>query len=190
VAAIPIERLNERLWPAGVDGGAYAILDGARAPAVYEIVQSGALAAECLYVGKLAPVLARAAPYLVRLERASAPTARLLSRAWGESWGVFLRTGAPMRALHRHLRRFLRVQDERGRRLLFRYYDPRVLRAYLPTCTPEELAYVLGPIDAFVLEGETAESVLEFRVGDGALDRRETRVERRLEWIKDYLRRG
>jgi hypothetical protein len=30
--------------------------------------------------------------------------------------------------------------------LLFRYYDPRVLRVYLPSCRPSELETVFGPV--------------------------------------------
>ncbi len=189
MTAEAMERLREKLWPLGVQEGAYAILDGARDPAVFPLVQGLGPSAECLYVGRLSPSLARAAPYLVQLERGTPATERVLAQGWGKSWGVFLRCRSPMRAAHRHLRRLLRVQDEAGKRLLFRYYDPRVLRAYLPTCTAEELAFVFGPIEAFVVEGETPEHILEFVLQGGALTRHEARVERRLEWLKDYLKR-
>jgi hypothetical protein len=39
----------------------------------------------------------------------------------------------------RRRRRFLRVKDEDG--LVFRFYDPRVMRVYLPTCAAGELAF-------------------------------------------------
>jgi hypothetical protein len=48
--------------------------------------------------------------------------------------------------------------------MLFRYYDPRVLRAFLPTCTLEEANTFFGPVDAFVAEGHAGESLLRFRV--------------------------
>ncbi len=185
---VPIERLNEKLWPKGYDGGAWAIVDGARDPAVHPLVTGSRLPQRCLYIGALAPPLARAAPYLVQLTPEARDTQRLITSAWGASWGIFLRSAAPMLALHRHFRRFLRVQDERGKKLLFRYYDPRVLRAYLPTCTPDELAYVFGPVEAYVVEGETPEKIIEYRRADGALAQSEVRVERRLLWLKDYLR--
>ena len=38
--------------------------------------------------------------------------------------------------------------------MLFRYYDPRVLRAFLPTCTRDELRTVFGGIECFWIEGE------------------------------------
>ena len=38
--------------------------------------------------------------------------------------------------LRHHLKGFLRVRGESGQKMMFRYYDPRVLRVYLPTCNP------------------------------------------------------
>ena len=52
------------------------------------------------------------------------------------------------------LRIFLTVMTEKKKKLLFRYYDPRVLRPYLPSCTPAELQTFFGPIDQYVIEGE------------------------------------
>jgi hypothetical protein len=103
-----------------------------------------------------------AAPYLVNLEQDDVLTGRLIDDGWGESWGVFLKTATSMPRLRRHLREFLVVRDPGGRRLVFRYYDPRVLRVYLPTCTTEELRTVFGPIEAFWMEGAEPSVLLEF----------------------------
>ena len=54
----------------------------------------------------------------------------------------------------RHFRQFLRVRDEAGREFFFRFYDPRVLRVYLPTCNSEELRTFFGPVELFSMEGE------------------------------------
>ena len=54
--------------------------------------------------------------------------------------------------------------------MAFRYYDPRVLRAYLPTCNSEELRTVFGPIECFRTEDQNdAEHMLEFRFESGKL---------------------
>lgn len=58
-----------------------------------------------------------------------------------------------METLRRHFRRLLHVRSEDGEKLYFRYYDPRVLRLYLPSCTSVELKEVFGPVGRFVLEG-------------------------------------
>jgi hypothetical protein len=127
----------------------------------------------------------------VRLSRDDDATRELLRRGWGEAWGVYLRApSSSLAALHQHFRRILRVQDEAGRKLLFRYYDPRVLRAYLPTCTADELRQVFGPVERFFIEGERASTIGEYRFEHDALSQRETQVQRRLHWLGDYLRKS
>jgi hypothetical protein len=55
------------------------------------------------------------------------------------------------------------------RKLLFRFYDPRVLRAYLPTCLAEELNIVFGPVRNFWMESRDPGELLEFRFSQGRL---------------------
>lgn len=62
------------------------------------------------------------------------------------------------------------MRDEKGRRLVFRYYDPCVLRVYLPTCNPAELRTVYGPIECFWTEAESPNNILEFRTRRGELE--------------------
>ncbi|MDB4930053.1 MAG: hypothetical protein JWM10_2537 [Myxococcaceae bacterium] len=190
MAEVPIEQLTPRLWPRGDDEHTYALLDGARDPAVHAWITSSGLASRCLYIGELDPALARVAPYLVRLPRTAPASRALLERAWGEAWGVFFRSTATMEALHRHFRRLLRVQDERGVRMLFRFYDPRVLRVYLPTCFAGELEQVFGPVEFFAVESEDGAGILEFRNQRGALVHDELRSTKRLNWLGDYLRKS
>jgi hypothetical protein len=40
-------------------------------------------------------------------------------------------------------------------------YDSRVLGVILPTCTPEEIAYLFGPVIRFATENEKPETLLE-----------------------------
>lgn len=153
-------------WPDGLNRDMWMIVDGARNPRIYSSLLSSYLEHSCLYAGDLPPALESAAPYLVQLEFDSRYTRKLIDDAWGNSWGIFLRCNETMDRVRRHLRQFLRVQDGRGRHLLFRYYDPRVLRVYLPTCTGEELRTVYGPIQSFFMEDEDPETALECRRDD------------------------
>ena len=170
-----IDRILETLWPPGLPKGmtVWAILDAARDERIYPALRNSRLEYLCLYSGKLPEVLQRAAPYIVELAPGYSFTRPLLEMGWGHSWGVFLRI-EDSRNLRHHLRGFLRVQDESGRRLVFRYYDPRVLRAYLPTCEPNELKTVFGPINSFVTEGERGTSAIEFSCRGPRLDVRHT----------------
>ena len=155
--------IEELLWPKGFTRDMWMIVDGARDQRAYTTVVSSYMNYSCLYAGDLAPALERAAPYLVQLEFESGETRRLIDRAWGHSWGVFLRCDDRMEKVRRHLRQFLRVRDRQGRFLVFRYYDPRVLRIYLPTCTTEELRTVFGPIESFYMEDENPAAVVQCR---------------------------
>jgi hypothetical protein len=49
------------------------------------------------------------------------------------------------------LQRFLMVALPDGRKAYFRYYDPRILRTYLPNCHPAELRAFFGPVQSFAV---------------------------------------
>jgi hypothetical protein len=142
----------------------YAVLDAARDDLVLPWIRTSGADAVCLYDGWQANELSDVAPYLVSVPRGSEHLRALLAESWGRCWGVYLSSNAEVRELRRHLRRFLRVRVEGRGRMLFRFYDPRVLRAFLPTCTVEEANAFFGPVDAFVAEGHAGESVMRFRV--------------------------
>ena len=147
----------------------YAVLDGARDGRIYSAVRYSAMPWACLFAGKLHPALEMAAPYLVQLRRSSLFTRFILQNGWGNAWGIFASSTADLEDLRRHFRRFLRVVDERGKRLFFRYYDPRVLRVYLPTCTEAELKTVFGPVQRFSVEASERGRVIEHVVRERAL---------------------
>lgn len=132
----------------------YALLDGARDERVAPMVRGFGAQQRCLFDGELHPALAAAAPYIVALDPDAPATRALLAAAWGAAWGVFVAAPVGLDALRHHFRKFLRVVDEQGRQLVFRYYDPRVLRLYLPTCTESELELVYGPVHGFLIEDE------------------------------------
>ena len=164
--------LYERLF-ADEAANAYAVLDGASVeellPKLYDLEPEF----ECLYRGELEPDMAEVAPYLVRLEPETEFADWVLEEGWGRHWGVFAVTDAGLRDAHRHFRSFLTVYDPGGKPLLFRYYDPRVLRVYLPTCNAGELRTLFGPVSCFLLEGEDPNTLLRFRL-DGEALRRES----------------
>jgi len=165
------------LWPDGDKSrfGVWALLDCARDPKIYLALLESRLEFRCLYSGRLPRALEMVAPHLVELLPGHRLTHRLLDEGWGRAWGVFLKIDDPSNLRH-HLRKFLKVQDEDGRRMLFRYYDPRVLRAYLSTCTAEELRTVYGPIRSWCTESEDEAALLEFAFESGTLKQRSMRL--------------
>jgi hypothetical protein len=156
------------LWPPGSRGSVWAVLDLARDKRIHAALLESRLEFLCLYAGKLPRELELVAPHVVELLPGHRLLDRLFGEGWGQSWGVFVHIDDPT-ALRRHLRRFLKVRDESGRRLLFRYYDPRVLRAFLPTCTADELSQFFGPVDRFYAESADGSGLVRYSLRRGAL---------------------
>jgi Domain of unknown function (DUF4123) len=157
----------------------YAVLDGARRASIHSAIQKSGFQFECLYRGELDPDLAEAAPYLVRLEPDMPFTHWLISKGWGDSWGIFLVAAASLKDVRQHLRKFLMVYDADAKPLYFRYYDPRVLRVYLPTCNAEELRTFFGPVQSYMLEDEDSRTLLRFTAASESLQQQKLPVARR-----------
>ncbi|MGZ5445231.1 MAG: DUF4123 domain-containing protein [Thermoanaerobaculia bacterium] len=156
---------------------AYAILDAARNDEIHPALLDADCPTLSLYRGDAAERMAEVAPYLVALERGSRFTRWLLERGWGDSWAVFVVCPAAAEPLRNHFRRLLMVQLPGGRAVYFRFYDPRVLRVYLPTCTPDELKTIFGPVECYVAEGEDPDEALAFRLDRDGLVQSRRRLE-------------
>lgn len=161
------DRVAAALWPAGdaVEGAQlFAVVDGARDPRVSAMIRSTGLEHTCLFAGRLAPELEAAAPHLVHLSPHLALTRQLFDVGLADHWGVLARVAPDvgLDRLARHFRTLLRVRDEAGRFLMFRFYDPRVLRVYLPTCTDDEARRVFGPVDDYVCGSGERDALLRF----------------------------
>lgn len=142
----------------------YCLLDAARDPRICERIRNSGLEYDCLFTGQLSAELLAASPYLLRIVPSSITFPRLVEQGWGQSWGLFLAAPAGMQEVRRHLRRLLQVRTQDRKRLLFRYYDPRVLRIFLPTCDPSQLTSVFGPIQRFDMEAPDSSQLLRFRL--------------------------
>ncbi|MBM3794523.1 MAG: DUF4123 domain-containing protein [Acidobacteria bacterium] len=157
----------------------YAVLDGASIPELRQLLYDHRPEHECLYLGELAQDIQQVAPYLVELEPDAPFTSLLLERGWGKHWGIFAQSAEGIRALRQHFRRFLTVYDPQGKAMLFRYYDPRVLRTYLPTCNADELGQLFGPVTGFLAEGESLRELLRFESQAGKLVKRVKDLEKK-----------
>ena len=140
----------------------YAILDGASVPRLPQTLEQMGVESECLFRGELDPELALVAPYLVTVQPGHPFTEWLLQEGWGQHWGVCAISQADFRDLRMHLRTFLKVYGPDLKPLYFRYYDPRVLRVYLPTCNELELQTMFGPVLRYIVEDEDPVALLKF----------------------------
>jgi len=156
---------------AQIVGEPYMLLDTARDPRIYaRLMEFGDMVqARSLYQGDIGESLAHVSPYLLTL-REDQPEARWFAEAgFGQSWGVFVIASTGFDELRRHLRKFNIVYSEDREALVFRFYDPRVLRCFLPTCTSDELCRFFGPIESFMTESEKADAVIRFTLRGGEL---------------------
>ena len=140
----------------------YAILDAARDIRILALLVHHKEECQSLYEGPEGAKLAQVAPYLVRLTPDSKLLEALVKEGWGKSWGVYLTCAGDFQEIRRHLRHFLQVRLPDGEQVYFRFYDPRVMRIFLPTCIAEEATQFFGSIKRYVLEGEEPDQLLEF----------------------------
>ena len=146
----------------------FAVLDTAQDGRLHQLVR-GCPDHVCLFAGKLDPALAQVAPYLVRLD-AESPLADLWrSEGWGRNWGILCRSGQNLPDLRRHFRKFLQVMLPDGAIVLFRFYDPRVWRTYLPTCNASELADWFAGVEEFNVEAAEGAGTLRYSAANGVL---------------------
>lgn len=140
----------------------YALIDGASVEGLRDALYEHEPEHECLYFGQLAPDMAEVVPYLVWLQPDAPFTQWVLEKGWGGHWGIFAASYEGLRTLRQHFRCFTKVRGPDGKRFLFRFYDPRVLRTFLPTCTPEEAEEFFGPVLFFVAEDAEPQRLLRF----------------------------
>jgi hypothetical protein len=150
------------------DVSLYALVDGASA---FELAFAGRLMGHALYslfTGSLAATVASVGPCLVAIAEPSAFLTRWAA-ANGSHAGVLLQSKASLADLHRHLRSIFVVSDEEGAEYFFRYYDPRVMRTFLPTCRESELREFFGPVDQWLVEADQTAGYLAYRLKENEL---------------------
>ena len=174
-ARIPPQILAQHLF-AVPETGVYAILDGASVPELPQTLARFEVESECLFRGDLEPDLMLVAPYLAVVQPGHPFTEWLLREGWGKHWGIFAVSKADLRDLRMHLRTFLKVYGPDLKPLYFRYYDPRVLRTYLPTCNEQELRTVFGPGLRYLVEDEDATALLKFWIEGTRLESERVRL--------------
>ncbi len=140
----------------------YALLDAARDPQVLALLVNSREESQTLYEGPQGEAMADFGPFLVKLPKESAFLETLVHEGWGKSWGVYLTCEEPFKEVRKHFRHFLMVKYPDGNQVYFRFYDPRVLRVFLPVCNAEETKQIFGPVRSFLLEARKPSLLLNF----------------------------
>jgi hypothetical protein len=146
----------------------YAVVDGAQCVELaYEAKIDYGKELRSLFQPQVETALWDVAPYLVPIDPGTDYIERCLGRRAKHAC-VLLLSAATEEILHEHLRRIFVVKDESGQEFFFRFYDPRVLRTFLPTCSREQLLEFFGPVEEF-LGADAAGDVFSFRLERGTL---------------------
>lgn len=158
------DKLNQHLF--SKVARVFVVLDGALIPELrmklYEMKPEN----YCLFSGELEPDMAEVAPYLVRLLPGTPFTEWLLTECWGKNWGIFAHSRETAIGMRKHFSSLITVYDEDGMPMIFRYYDPRVWRKFLPTCEPDQIKSLFGKVDTFFVESEDKESLISYGVNE------------------------
>lgn len=121
------------------DNKVYAVIDGASCPELRYKIYDWEPISECLWSGHLEPDVEETAPYLVLLQYEHVFTDWLIQNGWGRHWNIFVTSKADFRTFRTQMKKLQLVRSPEGKTLLFRFYDPRVLSIFLPTCDSEQL---------------------------------------------------
>ena len=162
----------------------YAILDAAKM--LLEIEEAKKINNQhvCLYKGDRAEQLGQVAPWLFVYKQDSQFAKWLYKNAQEQSWGVFFYCEKDFKEVYAHFRKFLLIQTEEGKEKYFRYYDPRVLNVFLPSCEPQQLKEFFGPVEAYFAETQLGDvNVMTFPKEAQKLE------EMRLSWLNFYFPR-
>lgn len=147
----------------------FAILDGASIDGLLTKLYEMQPPNYCLFRGELSPDVAETAPYLVGLVAGSQFSEWLFKGHFGKHWGIFALSRQSITEMRKHFRALVKVHDEEGKAMIFRFYDPRVLSQYLPTCEPDELTAFFGKVDAFFSESPDGKKMSRFTIENGTM---------------------
>jgi hypothetical protein len=125
---------------------------------------------DCLYTGEAKTDLGGVAPWLFRLNTEPDNFRTWVTqKGWGDAWGILIGADATFEVCSEHFRKFLEVRTPDGEECYFRFYDPRVLRAFLPSCDPQQIIEFFGPVDYFVTETDNGTGSIRFSHHNGKL---------------------
>jgi len=154
----PVDLRNFRPDPGNF---AFAIIDTAAGTDLLFHAQQLNMAPRCLFPEPTPDAIAAVAPYVVEVH----PKSNFM-HPWtdnlGKNAGILLESPESLGTIVEHWTKIFLSRTEDGPSCFFRFYDPRVLRGYLATCSLKELTRFFGPTHAVYVEDETPAKLLRF----------------------------
>lgn len=140
----------------------FAVLDAARDSRILPLLKASNARFQSLYNGASETQLAEVAPYLVDFSKADPFLEQVIRHGWGKAWGIFCTSSYSFAEIRKHFRHFLMVLSPEGEYLYFRFYDPGVLRSFLPVCKQSEIEDFFGPIEDYWIEDLSPATILHY----------------------------
>jgi len=155
----------------------YILLDAARMQGHIGIAKKLCPIYCCIYNSKEEPIFQKLGPYIFKLDGAGPFWEWYQRFGWGQSWGYLFQTKTSLSHLQEHFSRHKFALDEKGAKKYFRYYDPRVFKRLLPLWNIGQVKDLFGPIENFIVEGESRAEAFEFWLENGKLKSRKLDVQ-------------
>lgn len=170
------DTVANHFWPDGHrTPNLFAVFDPARDPDIYPALRRFAAAGHHiapLYQGRAAADFAGLSPCLVQFDTHGVILDWFLHAGWGRSWAILLWSLVTPDGIRDHLRRHIYARRQDGKLLLFRFYDPRVLRQVLPRLDPAQATDLFGTtIARFSMESESADAIETYTQGASGVRR-------------------
>lgn len=147
------------------DYNLYGIVDSARNEEVFRYLITGNVIYKSLFEGTMDVQSFGVSGFLVECKKESSLFQWMTTEVWGNSCCIFFTSKSSFDELFIHFQQFNRVYLEDDEVVLFRYYDPRVLRVYLPSCNHNEIDAFFGDVNNFFAESENPEKINMFTNG-------------------------
>lgn len=161
----------EELRELAAAGRLYAVIDACDTPVVPEKARElGETRAVSLYRGTADEQYWAFAPYLFAVDGELLDW--IAADLWTEPWGIFAVADGDIEAVRRHFRRFLLVQAPDGEQWYFRFYDPRVLSTFLPSCSQIQLNDLFSDVAGYICTDSTGE-LLFLSLAEGSSSRKQ-----------------
>ncbi len=149
----------------------YAILDGATVKKLPDACEDLEATHACLFKGETDPAILVRAPWIMKLEPGEELMEWFIEEGWGRNWGVVAQVpaGTEFEEVVRHFRQFVQVKLPDQKIVFFRYFDPRVLRLFLPTCDAPQLQSLFALPALLSCESEDPDVMLVYGNKAGTL---------------------
>ena len=109
-------------------------------------------------------------PYVVELAPSDPLSKMWRSQGWGKNWGILIVSPENLGYVRRRLRHFTQAKLPNGEGpVLFRFWDPRVFRIYMPLVEPDQLVPWFQGIDRYIVETEGGAGSLRYSLDGGNL---------------------